>query len=168
MNGFALPLLLSTVVAALFGFPAGSPAQDANITVAAPNATDTPNKFENGFQIFWRSAEPPDTPNFSEISDPDAVIRIFDSSGHKLSTCRVMDAIWTADPSASGVSIYDVSARKPGFIAVAAVYTTGSKDPVALLLYFDWSGSLQRNVLLNDRSPIESLEIDMRRDICGH
>ncbi len=35
----------------------------------------------------------------------------------------------------SGISIYDVSARKPGFIAVAAVYARTTGNPVALLLF---------------------------------
>jgi hypothetical protein len=69
-------------------------------------------------------------------------------------------AIRAADSSATGVSIYDVSARKPGFIAVAAVYTRINRGPVALMLYFDWDGSLQRKVVLDKLSQIESLEID--------
>jgi hypothetical protein len=194
MNSFQVSLLLSAIAMCLFGLPQSSNAQSADLEVAAPNGTDVPNKFENGFQIFWRSAEPPDTPNFDEITDPDAVIRIFDSSSHDLSVCQVMKAIRTADPNATGVSIYDVSVRKPGFIAVAAVYSRTDKGTAAVLLYFDWSakgtdpcrqtgkelacslggtpdtvpvlrgflksGSLQRNLVLNDLHWIQSLEID--------
>ena len=97
-------------------------------------------------------------PNPSE-ADPDAKIEIFDEKARELGVCRVFAAIKAADASATGTSIYDVSARKPGFIAVAAVYPRATGNPIALLLYFDWNGSLSRRTVLNDRPGIQSLEI---------
>ncbi len=160
MNGIRKLLLRLTIATFLYGLPGSSVAQLADVTLAAPYGTDAPRRFENGFQIFWRNTEVPGDPNFRETTDPDAVVRIFDSSSHELAVCDVMNAIRTADPNASGVSIYDVSARKPRFIAVAAVYSRTDNGAAALLLYFDWSGSLQRKLVLNDLHWIQSLEID--------
>jgi hypothetical protein len=66
-------------------------------------------------------------------ADPGAKIEIFNEKARELAVCHVFAAIKTADSSAIGVSIYDVSARKPGFIAVAAVYSRTSGSPIALL-----------------------------------
>lgn len=160
MNGLQIPLLISVVPICLFGMPQANTAQPAVMSVAAPNGTDIPNKFENGLQIFWRNADDSDIPNAADITDPEAPVRIFDSSFRELVVCQVMRAIREADPDATGVSIYDVSARRPGFIAVAAMYPRTADPPVAALLYFDWSGSLLHDVVLIPHPPIESLAID--------
>jgi len=79
---------------------------------------------------------------------------------NKSAVCRVANAIRATDPTFSGVSIYDVSALKPGFIEVAAVYARTTGSPLALLWFFDWSGALTRKVVLDKLPQIESLEID--------
>ena len=113
--------LLVVTMLWLVGMSRDGLSQEANLT-AAPHGTDSPQKFENGFQICWRNIAHRGDPNPSK-TDSEAAIEIFDRSANELAVCHVANAIRTADPSASGVSIYDVSARKPGFIAVAAVYT---------------------------------------------
>ena len=118
-----------------------------------------PSKFENGLQILWRDTPSPGTPNAAEY-DPEANVEIFDGAEGKSVVCHVASAIREIDSTLSGVSISDVSARNPGFIAVAAVYSRTIRPPVALLLFFSWSGSLSRSVVLNKLPQIESLEID--------
>jgi len=132
--------------------------QENPVAIAAVHGLDAPRKFENGFQIFWRSTSVAGDPQPGE-TDPEAKIRIFEGPQRELVVCRLASSIRSFDPAFSGVSIYDVSARRPGFIAVAAVYLRMTGSPVALLLYFDWSGSLSRRVVLRNRPGIQSLEV---------
>ena len=122
---------------------------------------DGPSKFDNGLQIRWRGTAQPGAPDASEY-DPEAKVEIFDGADGASVVCHVASAVRTSDSTSSGISIYDVSARKPGFIVVAAVYSRTNGAPVALLLFFTWSGSLSRRVVLDKLPPIESLEIDNR------
>lgn len=68
-------------------------------------------------------------------------------------------AIRSFDPSFTGVSIYDVSARQPGLIVVAAVYSRASSSPEGVLLYFDWNGLMSRRVVLSKRPEIQSVKV---------
>jgi hypothetical protein len=149
------PWLISAMMFCFIGFPSSCLAREVNFKFAT---LLSPSKIENGFLIIWRNTGMPGDPNPSD-ADPDAKIEIFDEEARELAVCRVFAAIKAADPSATGTSIYDVSARKPGFIAVAAVYPRASGNPIAVLLYFDWNGSLWRRTVLNDRPEILSLEI---------
>lgn len=128
------------------------------VKIAAVQGADAPSKFENGLQIFWRSTSFPGDPHPGG-TDAEARVRIFEGAQRELVVCRLASAIRSFDPSFTGVSIYDVSARRPGFIAVAAVYSRTGGSPLALLLYFDWSGSLSRRVVLSNRPEIQSLEV---------
>ena len=83
-------------------------------------------------------------------NDPDATIEIFDNAAHQLAVCRVAPAILATDATFTSVSIWDVSARKPGFIAVAAVYTRTELPNLAVLLYFNWDGTLLRRTETSD------------------
>lgn len=74
-----------------------------------------------------------------------------------MAACRVAPALIAIDPTFQDVSIWDVSARKPGFIAVAAVYTRAGAPNVGVLLYFGWDGKL---MLWKETPDIRSLEID--------
>lgn len=135
----------------------GSP-EATTIKLAAVPGGDTPSKFENGLQIFWRSTSFPGDPNPGE-ADPEARVRVFAGAKHELAVCHVAGAIESFDPSFTGVSIYDVSARQPGLIVVAAVYSRASSNPEAVLLYFDWNGLLLRRVVLSNRPAIQSVEV---------
>ncbi len=136
-----------------YGYPQG-----IAIKIATVPGADAPSKFENGLQIFWRSTSLPGDPQPGE-GDPEARIRIFAGAERELAVCLLARTIRSFDPNFTGVSIYDVSARQPGFIAVAAVYSKAKNDPVALLLYFDWNGSLLRRVALSNRPEIQSVEV---------
>jgi hypothetical protein len=106
--------------------------QENPVGIAAVQGSDAPSKFENGLQILWRSTSLPGDPQPGE-ADPEAKIRIFEGPQRELVVCRLASSIRSFDPAFSGVSIYDVSARRPGFIAVAAVYARMTGSPVALL-----------------------------------
>ncbi len=138
--------------------------QETNLTVATVHGTDSPSKFENGFQIFWRSTPLAGDPN-ADQGDPEAAIEIFNNSANELAICRVATAIRADDATVSGISIYDGSARNPGFIAVAVVYARKEGIPIAALLYFNWDGSLLRKIALNHQSAIRSLEIDTEEHV---
>jgi hypothetical protein len=147
-----LPLLV------FLELPVNGLSQEVSLETASVEGGDSPSKFENGFQIFWRNTEVAGDPN-SDAADPEAKIKIFEGAASELAVSRVADVLRAADPNFSGVSIYDVSARKPGFIAVAAVYSRAKGNNVAVLLYFDWNGSLLQRTVLSKRPEIQSLEI---------
>ncbi|MGA7413172.1 MAG: hypothetical protein WBW33_22035, partial [Bryobacteraceae bacterium] len=136
--------------------------QGTDLKIANFRGPYGPSKFENGFQIFWRNTAGVAVPEPSD-TDPDAPVAIFDRSVNQLVTCRVAQAMRAIDPVVSGVAIDDVSVRKPGFIAVAAVYTRKRGNPVAVLLYFDWNGSPLRKIVLD--TDAESLKIDNARNV---
>lgn len=135
-----------------------SPAQTRPMFTVVSHGTDFPQKFENKLQVFWRSSPLPGAPNLSD-TDPQATLEIYADTGRPLSTIPVVPAIRSFDPAVTGALIYDVSARDPGFIAVAAVYTRSNLPNVAVLLYFSSQGSLIHKTVLQD-SEIQSLEID--------
>lgn len=161
MSGARMFWLLAGLAVYFAGSSSGgySQAIEKDVPIARLPGGDIPSKIENGFQIFWHINESPGNPNATE-NDPDAMVRIFEGAAFERAACRVFLAISQADPTATGISIYDVSARKPGFIAVAAVYERVNGDPVAVLLYFDWDGSLLQKVVLDKLPEIEALEID--------
>jgi hypothetical protein len=132
--------------------------QGTTITVASVEGGDAPSKFEHGLQIFWRNTSFPGDPQPGE-TDPEARVRIFEGAKRELAVCHLARTIRSFDPDFTGVSIYDVSARSPGFIAVAAVYTRAAGHPVPLLLYFNWSGSLLKRIMLGHRPQIRSVEV---------
>ena len=150
-----IPGFLLVTIAGLVTLPPESRCQDNSFAIAHPFGTDAPQKFDNGLQIFWRDSNP-NEPIQSE-KDPDATIEIFDNAAHQLAVCRVAPAILAFDAAFTGVSIWDVSARKPGFIAVAAVYTRTALPNLAVLLYFNWDGILLQRT---ETSDIRFLKID--------
>jgi hypothetical protein len=129
------------------------------ICLAGLQRASAQSKLENGFQIRWKSTAMEGAPNPAAY-DPEAKIEIFEASGAKLTTCHVVDVLRAADVHFRGVSIYDVSARRDDFIAVAAVYSRLDASPVAVLLYFDWTGLLSKKLVLENNPKIEALAID--------
>lgn len=155
------------LITILFGFidkGLSALAQQSTIQVATVPGADAPSKFENDLQIFWRNTPHPGDPPFHP-ADPEAKIRIFEGAEHEPVICSVASTIRSFDLNFSGVSIWDVSARRPGWIAVAAVYTRTTGSPVALLLYFDWSGSLLQQVALRHRSELQSIAVVSDRQV---
>lgn len=149
--------LFCVTIACLLAAPVEGRSQNPTLVIAHPFGMDGPQKFDNGLQIFWRdstSGQP-----IEDEADPDAPVEIFDNDNHQLAALRVAPAIVAIDPTFTSVSIWDVSARKPGFIAVAAVYARTKLPNVAVLLYFNWDGILLRQTAI---SAIHSLEIDGR------
>ena len=117
MNSARFCLLAATLFC-LVGEPLSAHSQENPVEIAAVPGNDAPSKLENGFQIFWRSTWVPGNPQ-PGATDPEARIRIFEDAHQLLVVCRVATAIRSFDPTFTGVSIYDVSARQPGFIAGA-------------------------------------------------
>jgi hypothetical protein len=118
-----------------------------------------PQKFENGLQIFWWDRAFLVGRGEAQ-SGRDSTIEVLDPSSKRLASCNVARALRQIDSSYADVSIYDVSARNPGYIAVAAFYARTVGDRVALLLYFGWDGRLLRRLVLERHPEIEKLEID--------
>ncbi len=150
-------LLVAGLFCVVAGLSSGH-SHESPVQIAAVPGKDAPSKFENGFQIFWRSTWVPGNPQL-DGTDPEARVRIFENAHQQSVVFSVASAIRSFDPGFMGVSIYDVSARRPGFIAVAAVYSRSGRNPVGVLLYFDWNGALFRQAVLNGRREIRSLEI---------
>ena len=159
MRGTRAPWLVLAAIPCFVTLPGTVYSQEVNSKPVIVHWEYGPSKFENGLQILWRDTPLPGTPNAAEY-DPEAKLEIFDGADGKSVVCHVASAIRTIDSTFSGISIYDVSARKPGFIAVAAAYTRMNRPPVAVLLFFDWSGLLSRRVALDELPQVESLEID--------
>ncbi len=137
-----------------------TPGSGLSQTQTVPTAYSSgPSKFENGFQIYWESTPSPGDFNL-DLTDPEAKIEILETATKRLVTVHTVAAIRTLDPAITGVSVYDVSARKPGFIAVAAVYTRRQNTPCALLLYFDWKGELLRHVRFPDPTELDLVQVD--------
>jgi hypothetical protein len=93
--------------------------------------------------------------------DPDAKqVEIFDMLGHSLVEVNVLRLV----PEARRVSIYDVSARPGGIIAVAAVYRSKEEGslvrPAAALLLFGFDGRLLSAFALTSSRQISRLEVD--------
>jgi hypothetical protein len=113
-------------------------------------------KFENGLLITWQTNSEDSVGNQVEI---------FDERWHRVASLNVLGPV----QEARGVSIYDVSARPGGTIAVAAVYASKEGNskvpPVAALLLFDFSGQLLRAFSLGSSRAIRLLAIDENSNI---
>lgn len=157
-NDRAARLLLSVLSCFFFTLRPGN--CETRITVPNIESDIYPQKFENGLEIFWR--DDPVLPSNANSTDKhrDAVVEIFDRAGTQLAICLVKDYLKTNDSRLLDVGLWDVSARRPGYIAVAAVYTRIGADPVAVLLYFNWDGAMRRETVLDARSEIHALELD--------
>jgi hypothetical protein len=149
-----------TALAILSIIPSEMPGQTSALKVSTrPGSTEAPQKFENGLQIFWRNEDFAIGPS-RPASNSDSTIEVFDPSRKIVAVCNLTKIIDEADPKITDVSVYDVSARYPGYIAASAVYARTAGTPVALLLYFSWDGSLIRSVVLDQLPQIDKLEID--------
>jgi hypothetical protein len=111
-------------------------------------------KFENTVVIAWTITS--DDPNAKQVE-------IFDRFGHSIMSASILRLV----PEARDVSIYDVSARPEGIVAIAAVY--GNKDmqvrPAAALLTFDFGGRFLSAFALASSRQISRLEIDEQSNI---
>jgi hypothetical protein len=123
-------------------------------------------KAENGLIISWTdvSAEV----DVSALGDAEAAqvgqVNIFDEHGQPTTSFNVLRPV----EGAGSVSIWDVSARPGGPIAVAAVYTSKEGDriiPAASLMLFDSNGRLQSAYALSDFREIRKLAVDESSNI---
>jgi hypothetical protein len=106
-------------------------------------------KVDNGLIISWETPSiNPDTPQ----------VKIYDREGTPVASLRVLQPAIEA----SRASIYDVSARPGGLIAVATVYRSKKSHvrPVSSLLLFDFDGRLQSGFTLEPARTISRLEVD--------
>jgi hypothetical protein len=152
--------LVPTALAILSIIPLEMPGHTSALKVPTrPGSTEAPQKFENGLQIFWRNEDFAMGPG-QPASNLDSTVGVFDPSRKIMVSCNLTKVIHEADSKSTDVSVYDVSARYPGYIAVSAVYARTAGTPIALLLYFSWDGSLIRSVVLDQLPQIDKLEID--------
>jgi len=115
-------------------------------------------KTENGLIISWGLGR-------SEVDAGADRVNIFDERLHAVTSLNVLRPV----AGARGVSIYDVSARPGGLIAVAAVYTSKEGDrkipPAASLLLFDFDGRVRSAYGLAPSHEIRKLTIDEQSNI---
>ena len=123
-------------------------------------------KAENGLIISWTDVSA--GVDFSALGDAEAgrvgQVDIFDEHGQPTTSFNVLRPV----EGARSVSIYDVSARPGGPIAVAAVYTSKEGDRIVLaasLMLFDSNGRLQSAYALSDFREIRKLAVDESSNI---
>lgn len=78
MSGIRVFWLLAGLVVYFVGVPISGYGQGAtkDMPIAYAPSKDPPAKIENGFQIFWRNAESPDSFHVRK-SDLEAIVRVF-------------------------------------------------------------------------------------------
>jgi hypothetical protein len=112
-------------------------------------------KSENRLIMSWRLTS----------SDSNAQqVEIFDEQGQPITSLHVLRCV----PEAGTVGIYDVSARRGGMIAVAAVYRkagTRHVRPVPTLLLFDFNGRLSSAFALEPSREIYKIEVDEKLNV---
>lgn len=100
----------------------------------------------------------------SEFDSGADKVEIFDEHGHAVTSLNILRAM----AGAQSVSIYDVSARPGGPIAVAAVFTRGDGDQEILassLLLFNFAAQLLSAYAIGPTRAIRCLTVDENSNI---
>jgi hypothetical protein len=114
-----------------------------SVDIPAPVAV----KVENGLVLQWAAG----------TRTRGGRVDVLDTQGVRMVALDVL----TGFPEASGISIWDVSARPHQRIAVAAVFLGGlGNGNVSTLLYYDWNGHLARALALDPSREVRELELD--------
>ncbi len=123
-------------------------------------------KAENGLIISWVDVS--SKVDLSTLSDAEAgrvgQVEIFDEHGQPMASLNVLRPV----EGARSVNIWDVSARRGGPIAVAAVFVSkeaGRSILAASLMLFDFNGKLLSAYALSDSREIRKLAIDESSNI---
>lgn len=151
--------LFKLMLCLLIPFPLGTAQQFGHVE----NQEHRWTKFENGMFISMQKIS----------TDPTTKqVEIFDLQGKSLVSMNLLRLV----PDARRLSIYDVSARRGGMIAVAAVYENKLDDPsqcdfgkrirpIATLLFFDFEGRLQSAFALEPSRGIKRLVVDDQSNV---